>query len=473
MGIVSALFEVIMSVFGFIIDTVMDLLSGLVSPRRKTKYDADWGTVSAGATRKKDVGFRVASWYNSKKAANSHLLVAAGTGGGKSTNVVHRILLEPADNCAYVVLDTNGDLSEQTSGYLHQVKRPIYYFDVEKEYSIRLNFIKSSKTLEDLHKNVHVLMANSYEGAHDYWFQSGENLIYFSASVLWKFAEPQYVNIANVIHMLLTFSFAPQKVDRWIVEHCDEQTVNQYKSLCATPQKTLQCSISTALNALHIYTTAKVQSITNDTTFSLQQLRDEGGILYLTASAASAHHYRSIYGIIIQNFFNEILQTPVSEKDNDVVFLLDEIGNITIPGLPQFLSLCRKRKVSVATLWQDLTGQIVKSYGKDGASTILANSAVKAFLPGAKPAETCAMLERLLGKFNYEEDHQVKSRELLTAQEIFQTKDILLLDNNKPPLRIKPAPFFENKTLLKRSQLPPYIPTASTTLPSPTLLDFS
>lgn len=473
MGILSALFEVIFSVFSFIVETLMELIGSAIPSRRKVKYDADWGKPSGGRIKDSEVGFRVASWSNDKKSANSHLLIAAGTGGGKSTNVVHKILLQPAPKCAYIVLDNNGDLAEQTSGYLKQQKRPIHYFDVEKDYSIRLNFIRSSQTLEDLHKTIHALMSNSFDGPHDYWFQSAENLIYFSASVLWKFAEPKYVTIANVIHMILTFSFAPQKVDKWIVSNCDEQTIAQYKSLCATPPKTLQCTISTALNALQIYTTEKVQNITSDTTFSLKQLRDEGGILYLTASPASAHHYRAIYGILIQNFFNEILQTPVTDKDNDIMFLLDEIGNITIPGLPQFLSLCRKRKVSVATLWQDISGQIVKNYGKDGATTILANSSVKAFLPGAKPHETCVMLERLLGKFNYEEDHQIKSRELLTAQEIFQMKEILLLDNNKPPLRIAPQPFYLNRTLLKRSQLPPFYPSSKTDLPTQTLIDFS
>jgi type IV secretory pathway TraG/TraD family ATPase VirD4 len=273
--------------------------------------------------------------------------------------------------------------------------------------------------------------------------------------------------------MIQVFSFAPQKLDRWILAHCSEQILTQYKSQCAVPPKTMQCTISTALTTLHIYTTDKVQRITNETNFSLATLRSEGGVLYLTGSPSSAYHYRAVYAILIQSFFNEILHTDVANDDHDLMFLLDEIGNVTIPGLPSFLSLCRKRRCSVATLWQDTTGQIVRNYGKDGSTTILANSAVKAFLPGPKSVEVCAMLERLCGKFNFEEDGHVKTRDLLTAQEAYQTKDIILLDNNEPPLLIKPYPFYEDRTLLKRSQIAPYYPDTEDTFSDTVLIDFS
>ncbi len=84
------------------------------------------------------------------------------------------------------------------------------------------------------------------------------------------------------------------------------------------------------------------------------------------------------------------------------------------------------------------------------------------------------MLSELLGKYQYETDEgTTKVRELLTPQEVFQLEQILLLNANNMPLLLEPAPYFENKTLLKRTQMPKLQIQNTWNLQPPEMLKFN
>jgi type IV secretory pathway TraG/TraD family ATPase VirD4 len=124
-------------------------------------------------------------------------------------------------------------------------------------------------------------------------------------------------------------------------------------------------------------------------------------------------------------------------------------------------------------LWQDYN-QIEHIYGSNQAANIFANSKFKVFMPSGQPLATCRMLQELLGKYQYETDNGVtKTRELLTAQEIFQLKEILLLNGNNKPLLLKPLPYFLNSTLKGYAELPLYADPIAATQCIPEYLDFA
>jgi type IV secretory pathway TraG/TraD family ATPase VirD4 len=82
---------------------------------------------------------------------------------------------------------------------------------------------------------------------------------------------------------------------------------------------------------------------------------------------------------------------------------------------------------------------------------------LKVFMPGNKPIETCKMLETLLGKFHYDDGEGQKTRELLTAQEIRQLKEILVLFRNNSPSLLPVVPYFDQSHLRTLTEYPPFV----------------
>ncbi|HYD20620.1 MAG TPA: type IV secretory system conjugative DNA transfer family protein [Flavipsychrobacter sp.] len=468
MGVLSALFEVVLSVFTFIVDTLMEMFSGAVPSRRKTKYDADFGVADTSVVR--STGFYVANWRNSLKESNSHLIVIGGSGSQKSVNVAFNTLLQPNSRSSYIIHDCNKEL-ESTAAYFKKLGYKVLFLDYESENSECFNFLEWCKKAESLEKTLGVLMSNSSEGPKDYWYQSAENLTTFFGKAIWKYAGPEYRNMANVVHILNVFSYNPAAVDRWVVSNCNAQTISEYKGIAATPEKTLQCSLSTAKTALAIFNNTSIQRLTGSNTIDFESFRKEPTVLFISNSPGTAHYYRSVSATFFQSFFDYVLEKLPSPGDLNLTLIIDEAATIKLTSLSSFLALSRKFSVSCATIWQDL-GQIEHLYGRHEAANIFANSNVKAFMPGPKPMETCAMLERLLGKYSIEEEGQLKTRELLTAQEIYQLRKILLLNGNSKPVLLESHPYYENKKLLQRSQLPEYVPAGNIHASTPPLLQF-
>jgi type IV secretory pathway TraG/TraD family ATPase VirD4 len=452
--IVNLIFGVILNLFEAIISSLIDLAVSLVPSKRKHEYDADFENLGKSLKRhNQNPGFYIGSYSTSSHAANSHMICIGGSGSFKSTNVSVPMLLQN-HTCSYVVHDCAHELYDLTATAFYEDGFNVQAIDCSSQYTEGFNHFEKSRTLEAFNKNTSVLFDNCFQGESDYWRQSAESLGLFFGKALWLYAEPHHRNMANLINMITVFSYAPEKIDKWIVARNDAQFLSQYKSICSTPSRTLQCSLSTLKTGLSIYESQSIQKLTSFDSIDFESFRKQKTILYLCNTPATAHYYRSISATFIQCFFNHILENRPSSRDLNIMFLLDECSVLRLPTLSSFLSLSRKYQISVATLWQDLN-QIDHSYGKYESANIFSNSNLKVFMPCSKPMETCIMLQNLCGKYHYtSEDGVLRTRELLTSHEIFQLEKILVLNGTDKPLLLEREPFFKFPHLQRQTQKP-------------------
>lgn len=469
---IQLLFNVLASIFESLIEIVSEIAVVAVPSRRKMQYNADFGKPEV-ILRKGGDGFYVGSWSNGQKEAHNHLIAFGGSGSGKSTSVVFTTLLQ-SHNSSYIIHDPSREIFNGTSKALQNAGYEISVLDYNKpEVSQGFNALSFCTSHTDAYKLANVIMRNALEGSsYDYWAQSAESAIALFMKYLITYSEPQYRTIFNVIHLIRVFSFAHKKIDHLMVASGDQQLLNQYKSLVATPSKTLQSTLSTALTALRIYESPNIALITSHNTINFDDFRKRKHALYICSAASDAYLYRSITSSLFESFCSNVLSKQIGNEGLSITLLIDEASSMKLPSLPQALALTRKNAVSIATLWQDYN-QIEHLYGKQEAVNIFANSHLKVFMPSGQPLETCIMLEKLMGKYSFLDIEGInRTRELLTAQEIHELDKLLVLSGNKPPLLLKPSPYYEDKRLRALASLPPHELEEQLSFCNPPLIEF-
>jgi type IV secretory pathway TraG/TraD family ATPase VirD4 len=470
--LLQIILNIVTSVFEFCIDIFCEIGVAVIPAKRKQNYNADFGK-AVEILDTDGAGFQVCTWSTSMKASNSHAICIGATGSHKSTSTCFIQLLK-AHTGSYVIHDCTREIFTATAPALAQAGYIIKVLDYTSENSEAFNFLAKCKTIIDVEKGIATIFSNNIAGHPDYWTQSAEAITCFFAKVLWRHADKQFVHMASVLNMLHVFSFGAEEfIDAWIVRHCTLQEINEYKSFCSTPPNTMQSTLSTAKTVLSIYANENIQRLSSFDTISFQDFRSSKVALFLCSSPGTAHHFRSISASFITSFFNHILDHLPAQNDLNITFLLDESSLLKIP-LSSFLSLSRKFKVSVLTLWQDYN-QIEHLYGKFEASNIFSNSALKIFMPGFKPLDTCMMLEKLLGRYSVldEDGSTQRTLDLLSAQEIYQLNKILVLNGHNKPILLPVVPYFKQRSLNKLLQLPASNTTTKLPTGQPPILQFT
>lgn len=464
LGLIAELFNTILGMIG-------DGIVEAVPSRRKEGYDADFGKLR-DVLVKDGGGFYIGCDYSTGvKASHEHLICLGGSGTKKSTALVHTTILN--ENNASMVIH---DPSKQTLSTAEAKKREGYtvlvldYLNPERSEGI--NMLALCKTQADIYKVAEVNVKNAIERvSEDFWTESAITMIVLFAKYLLKYAEQQYINLHNVLHLINIFSYKPQAIDKLLVATGDKQLLSEYKSLVALPDRTLLSVVATAKTALSVYADPQVQKVTSFNSIDFSKFTTERTILYICHSAPMADYYRSVTATFFEMFWAHLLE-DVPEESGDtypVYFLIDEASSMKLTSLPQTVALARKHAVSIMLLFQDYN-QLEHLYGKYNAANIFANTATRVFMKN-QPIETCRMIESIMGKYQYTDAEGVtRTRELLTASEIRQLDKTIVASSNKPIVLLKPRAFFENKRLRELTSLPLYTPERKLPFDTPPLL---
>jgi type IV secretion system protein VirD4 len=454
--LINGLFSVLFELFGSILTGISDVIVTAVSSNTKTEYTASFGRESEMLSKNGN-GFTIGEWSNSLQESHNHMICIGQSGSKKSSSVVFNTILN-TDDASIVITDPSKELLYGTAKALEAKGYKIMVLDYNNaEQSEGFSVLSKQTTYTEIYKIANTLVRNSLEGSsYDYWSQSAETTIAFFCKYLVSYAEEQYVNLPNVLHLLRVFSHTPKLIDALMVK-TNPNLLNEYKAIIATPDKTLQSTLATAKNALRVYESPSIEKITSHNTINFEDFRKKKIALYICSSASESFLYRAITATFFESFFSHILSGNPSDTGLPIKFIIDEASQIKI-SLSQALSLTRKYNISIATFWQDIE-QIENVYGKHEASNIYTNSGLKVFMPGGHSLAICKNLSETLGKYSYqtEEGHE-KVRELLTPQEIYTLKEALVLYGNKAPLRIIPKQYFQISKMKKQTELPRYIP---------------
>lgn len=471
--LLTLLFNIITGIAGEILQLLLDFTTAIVPAHRKTELNADF--ISAGKLLyHNQKGFCLTgkrSLYIEDSFSNA--LVLGGSGSGKSSCILIPSILKMADGSSLVIHDPSGELFQKTSGALIKmdyVVKVLHYS--APELSERYNPLERAKSTSDIQKISKLVVHNALgQGKDPFWNTSAEGLISLFARYLVNHTSVRYRTLHNVLHLINTFSAAPEKVDRLFVRAGDSLLLTDYKAWVAYGDKTLMSIIATARAALSVFSDPSVAKVTSSDTLDFATFRNVKTALYINNSVKEMRYYSVISAIFFEQFFGEVMNSLPAKKDLPIFFLLDEASSLFLGLLPTAISNIRKYDSGILQIYQHYH-QMVDLYGHAQARNIAANCYAKVYLSG-QPIEIAQELETTLGEFQFVDDDGIqRTRPLMTADEIRQAKHSIILCGNHAPILGKMVPFYQQRLLKKLTEIPPVQKSHAPSQETPPLIQF-
>ncbi len=395
------------------------------------------------------------------KLAYQNTAVFGATGSGKSSTVIHSSVVSLARGKTSMVFnDVMGEAYNTLSGFLaregYMIRKINFRNPLESESFNPLEFIKSDTGIFLV---AYLMYVNSdAENKGDkFWEHSSVMLLSLIIRYLYHHADRKYLSIQNVLRIVERLSYDPSSVSKLFVRTHDEELINSYKATVAMSEKTLQSIIATLRTILRLWLDKTICQTTATSSFSLDELRGEQPVaIFVCTEIQDLNYTKPITALFYHTLFNYTLSRIPDENERSIIFILDEFAIYTFPEVATLTSTIRKFKAGLLIAMQD-EAALTARYGASVAHQIITNMGTQIYLKG-QPLDTCKKLSQILGKHTFETDRGEKSRELLTPDEIRMLEDAIILINNKPPMKAKMVPHFENIWLRHLTKLPPYVP---------------
>lgn len=460
--------EIIGGIFKGILELLGDIFQTLFQSGTKRKQELDADFLSPNS---------ILSVYNKGFALNGHgnltvknsymsSMVLGGSGSGKSVSVciptIYNLLKH---GHSIIVHDPSGELFRATAPLGQQLEfnlKIIHYSD--SLISDGYNPMARANDASGIQKVAMLLVRNALGESKDpFWGTQSVMLISLLMRILKK-NNMWYQNLANVKLLLDSMAAKPDALDVLVAKCNDRNILNEYKQFLVMDKKLLISITSTCRAALSIFNDPKVQVVTAFDSIDFDAFRKEKTILFIQNKTGDMKYYSTLSAIFFEQFFAHLMDKLPEKEDKSVFFILDEASSLYLPTLPIALANLRKFKAGIMTIAQDFN-QFIHLYGTYEAEAIKSNSYSKIFFPGA-PLNTCQELERLLGTFQYaDEKGNVRSRALMTTDEIRTMKPntaIILAGSNRA-IFTKMHPYFKSMKYKKLSKLP--VPKPSSKVP--------
>jgi len=467
------IFDIIFEVSNELIVGIFGFITSLFENQRKTEFNADFISV-AKVLQNSDIGFCL-DGENCLSISESYknAIILGGSGSGKSSTVlINSALFMAKGNSSLIFNDPSHEIRILVSGALQSYGYTIKVIDYSNEASECFNPLQRCITISDIQKLASLLVRNALGEAKDpFWNKSAESLLSLFIRYLIFYGEPEHRNLYNVLHLINVFAGNPEKIDKLIVKTRDDKLISEYKAFVAYGDKTLMSIVATAKASLSLFADETIAKITSIDTIDFAEFRTKKIALFINNSIPTMQYYSGISSLFFQQFMNEILIRIPDKHENNIFFLLDEAGSMFLPSLSTIISNIRKYNSGILLIYQDY--HILEHiYGSYEAKNISANCYAKVYLPG-QPIETCKMLEMTLGKFEYEDENEVRhTRQLMTSDEIRMSDKAIILIGNKPPIHAKLYPYYKISKLKLLTEMSPYIPENILPFVIPSLIHF-
>ncbi len=404
----------------------------------------------------------------SEKESFNHMGVIARTGGGKTSSyIIPNVLKLAQGKCSMIVTDLSGELFEKTSGYLEQQGYKVQVLDPEKlDESIGYNPLYYALSSIEIDEIAEILIRSANPGQikseDKMWLDGAKTLLTILIKVLVATKDHRFINLANLRYLLNHFGESGRALDDLVFQYADAKTFNEWKGFVSGNQKTVQSFVSTANVALNaIGVNDNLAYLTAQHHVNFQNFRKQKTALYIRIPAQKQQQYSFLLNLFYKQFFNVMMEKLPTKEELPVYCLLDEFGNMNIPGFSSTITTIRKYKVSISIVLQDFS-QLEHQYGENEARTILNGGVTgKLFFPGADH-KTTTMLSQMIGERyvnkldEYGKLHHVKEP-ILSNAEIRTMKDneALLIYGNKLPLKLKIKPYYKDFVLRSCTMHPP------------------
>lgn len=438
--------------YGFIGIVVLIVLSLIFSGNKEEEsehtYNAHFGD---------EQDYELSSWNHgfsltgdkaiTKTLSHSNCFLSGPTSSGKTSIVIlNSIISLTRGKSSQIIFDVSGELWKQTSRVLSNKGYRVLRLDfADAARSETFNPLLKCETLTDIQKLALIIVRNALgeTKADPFWENSSIMLISLMARYLVYHTPPEYRTMQNVLALVEKLATG-NAVDKLMVKTRDEKLLDAYKATISMGEKPLQSVIATCRTALQLFTDSEICKTTATNSIDFDLLRGEQPIaIYVCVSLQNLHYFRPITTLFFHTLFNYVLSRLPEKHERSIFFLLDEFATMRFPDIDITVSNIRKFNAGILICLQDEQALIAR-YGQAAAHQIKTNCGCQVYLKG-QPLHTCKELSQILGRYSLvdENDKERGVRELMTADEIRQCDDAIILIQNKPPLRCKPVPYHE------------------------------
>lgn len=209
-----------------------------------------------------------------------------------------------------------------------------------------------------------------------------------------------------------------------------------------------------AVQALEVFSpSGSLAACTAASDFRFADLKTEAMTVYVLADPTRMSVFMPWLGLLSWCAMTELIRSPAKRP---VTFLLDEVTNFKIRGLPQLLTLAREFKIRMWLVIQELA-EWGNTYGRESIETVLSQTEIKLFMANTSH-RTCQLISDMLGEATIKSrSHglgrslfdlintsvQDSPRRLMTPDEIRRSEHSIAFIKNLRPIRLRQIGYHE------------------------------
>lgn len=392
-----------------------------------------------------------------KKQSLQHVCIVGASGVGKTSSYYTPILLN-AKNESFVVIDVDGGMFNNCSGYLQKQGYNIQVLNLNTvEESVFYNPLTSLEKSDDELKSLAETIVKSSEASKgskdEFWTFSSIHLLSF----LLRFQKqlPEVYNTLSNVRYLLT-NIETEEFVELVSKYASPELWQEFMSIQSKDSKLRSSIVASLLATIQLFDYSEIAHITSKNTLDFSQLSKPKTILYIITPERKLQRNALLLSILFAEIFEYVQKHP---PKNILNILADEASNVQLPSLEVVISVIRRYNTSISLGLQDLS-QLKRLYTPEGAKTIINNCSTKIIYPGAS-YELAQRISNMAGQktvtIQFEGKQLQQIKPVLQATEIIQMKQnqALFLVSNLPPLIQRMYPYYKQFLLKRRSKIPP------------------
>jgi type IV secretory pathway TraG/TraD family ATPase VirD4 len=474
LDIISSILNCLLEMTGGVFDALFGFVGDIISPTRKTEYDAGFAHPSDVGLSTRNKGFTFGHLSLDLRLSFRNSILYGMTGAGKNVAVLVNSILRMAGPSNMIIHDPSKTLWQLCSGFLRMMGYEIIilnYLEPMLGGWNPLNGIEIND-VSAIQKICKLLIHNTLgHGKEPFWNLAAENFLKVLIQIVLG-GPPETRTMCNVLALCNRFAFSPEDLDLLVIQCKNDTLLSEYKTFLKYDTKMVMSILASVKAALNLWADTDVALCTSYDTMRMDEWRTMKFCLFIQSSVPLMRYHSPVTSLFFDQAFGRVMSDiPSSDAERPIFFLIDECSSLYIELLSITYSNIRKYKGGVMSVFQS-PFQLQQIYSAAGAKAIEDNAYSKLYMPGVD-IQVATQLEQTLGKFEYVDDKGVRHvRPLMLSSEIRESKHSLLFTGNNRVVKIDLRPFFKQPKLLKMTKILPALPQNSAPFVTPPMIQF-